>query len=107
MNREGNESSQILLSEPSFKINRKGNWESEGRHAENPGRRLPEGRVAFSICPTMVINGYFVISDLHVQRRRDAREDVDQQRDQRPVAQAYDGRNVDAVKQLLRLVAVE
>jgi len=48
-----------------------------------------------------------IVFDVHVQRRRDAREAVDEQRDQRAVAQPDDRRDVDAVDELFRLVAVE
>ena len=41
-----------------------------------------------------------------MQCRRDAREAVDEQSDQRAVAQADDRRDVDAVEQLLGFVAV-
>ncbi len=48
-----------------------------------------------------------VVVDVHVQRGRDPGEAVDQQRDQRAVAQPDIGRDVDAVDQLARFVAVE
>jgi len=48
-----------------------------------------------------------IVFDVHVQRLGDAGEGVDQERDQRPVAQADDGRDVNAVEQFLRFVAVE
>jgi hypothetical protein len=36
-----------------------------------------------------------IVLDIHVQRRRDARERVDQERNQRAVAQSHDRRDVD------------
>jgi hypothetical protein len=48
-----------------------------------------------------------IVFEVHLQRRRDAREGVDQQRDQRAIAKPDDRRHIDAVEQLFRLVAVE
>src|SRR5271163_4728811 len=52
---------------------------------------------ATTVCPVIVL-------DVHRRRRRDAHEAVDEQGDQRPVAQPRDRRDVDRVQQLTRLV---